>query len=428
MEQSYIPAGTDVICTEMMGGMPAQLGLTRTPNVFYGEEKRPLLNICDKKLSCSLQCRIKQMYFSGLSGLLAGLALGAFAVLFVVATMGTGAVVVAAACAFVALGVGSGVADGAALAYKYVANECDCTLSGQWSFYHSKVFLDGGRPLLERSILTCTKGGVVSLVMDHAKAVELAKMISAGNEKIKSKNKESKVWQGFVDGASNAVLAGLEGMGGGAVFGLVVGSGLTTYHYLKGGNGSYRDDNALKQSLYAVDVFELDNNQAELEADRDVLTGQDVGDAATGIVADAGYSVCDNVMSATTRNKQLGREAGDLTGKAARYANAGNHAMADHAMWAHDLALDAQVGTKEIGRDFIKGMWTGKTSVFKWKVSNKWLTLSGIGIGILSSILCNYIEAWANEDENLVYLSMIEKIYKARHGHISRISVIANSL
>ena len=67
-------------------------------------------------------------------------------------------------------------------------------------------------------------------------------------------------------------------------------------------------------------------------------------------------------------------------------------------------------------------------SVFKWKVSNKWLTLSGIGIGILSSMLCNYIEALDNEDENLVYLSMIEKIYKARHGHISRISVIANSL
>ncbi len=428
MAQSYIPAGTDVICTEMMGGMPAQLGLTRTPNVFYGEEKRPLLNICDKKLSCSLQCRIKQMYFSGLSSLLAGLALGAFAVLFVVATMGTGAVVVAAACAFVALGVGSGVADGAALAYKYVANECDCTLSGQWSFYHSKVFLDGDRPLLERSILTCTKGGVVSLVMDHAKAVELAKMISAGNEKIKSKNMESKVWQGFIDGASNAVLAGLEGMGGGAVFGLVVGSGLTTYHYLKGGNGSYRDDNALKQSLYAVDVFELDNNQAVLETERDVLTGQDVGDAATGIVADAGYSVCDNVMSATTRNKQLGREAADLTGKAARYANAGNHAMADHAMWAHDLALDAQVGTKEIGRDFIKGMWTGKTSVFKWKVSNKWLTLSGIGIGILSSILCNYIEAWANEDENLVYEEMMREIMKSRKERLGGISVVANSL
>lgn len=39
MAQSYIPAGTDVICTEMTGGEPAQLGLTREAKVLYGNEK-----------------------------------------------------------------------------------------------------------------------------------------------------------------------------------------------------------------------------------------------------------------------------------------------------------------------------------------------------------------------------------------------------
>ena len=48
--------------------------------------------------------------------------------------------------------------------------------------------------------------------------------------------------------------------------------------------------------MYAVDVFEFDNNTAKLEADRDVLTGQDVGNAATGIAADVGYSACDNLI------------------------------------------------------------------------------------------------------------------------------------
>ena len=67
-------------------------------------------------------------------------------------------------------------------------------------------------------------------------------------------------------------------------------------------------------------------------------------------------------------------------------------------------------------------------SVFKWKVSNKWLTLSGIGIGILSSILCNYIEAWANEDENLVYEEMMGAIMESRRGKLGGISVVANSL
>jgi len=42
MAQSYIPAGTDVICTEMTGGEPAQLGLTREAKVLYGKEKKPL--------------------------------------------------------------------------------------------------------------------------------------------------------------------------------------------------------------------------------------------------------------------------------------------------------------------------------------------------------------------------------------------------
>ena len=65
---------------------------------------------------------------------------------------------------------------------------------------------------------------------------------------------------------------------------------------------------------------------------------------------------------------------------------------------------------------------------FKQKISNKWLTLSGIGIGILSSILCNYIEAWANEDENLVYEEMMREIMKSRKERLGGISVVANSL
>ena len=97
MAQSYIPAGTDVICTEMTGGEPAQLGLTREAKILYGKEKKPLLNTCDKKLSCSLQCRIKQSFFSGLAELLTGLALGALDVKLVVITAGTAIPIILAA-------------------------------------------------------------------------------------------------------------------------------------------------------------------------------------------------------------------------------------------------------------------------------------------------------------------------------------------
>ncbi|MBW4758764.1 hypothetical protein [Prevotella denticola] len=60
-------------------------------------KKKTLLNICDKKLSCSLQCRIKQSFFSGLAELLTGLALGALAATLVVITTGTATPIILAA-------------------------------------------------------------------------------------------------------------------------------------------------------------------------------------------------------------------------------------------------------------------------------------------------------------------------------------------
>ena len=48
--------------------------------------------------------------------------------------------------------------------------------------------------------------------------------------------------------------------------------------------------------MYAVDVFEFENNTAKLEANRSVLIDQDVGNAATGIAADVGYSVYDKLI------------------------------------------------------------------------------------------------------------------------------------
>ena len=57
--------------------------------------------------------------------------------------------------------------------------------------------------------------------------------------------------------------------------------------------------------MYAVDVFEFDNNTAKLEVDRDVLTGQDVGNAAAGIAAGAGYSACDNLIKPVGNKQKL---------------------------------------------------------------------------------------------------------------------------
>lgn len=97
MAQSYIPAGTDVICTKMLSTLPSQIVTEREAKVLYGKESKALLNTCDKKLSCQLQCRIKVSYYEGLSSLLLGLALGAAVVALTVLTFGAGTAVVAAA-------------------------------------------------------------------------------------------------------------------------------------------------------------------------------------------------------------------------------------------------------------------------------------------------------------------------------------------
>ena len=57
-------------------------------------------------------------------------------------------------------------------------------------------------------------------------------------------------------------------------------------------------------------------------------------------------------------------------------------------------------------------------SVFKWKVSNKWLTLGRVGIAILSSMLCNCIECDDNKDGNLMY-----EILSSRKSHLGNVSV-----
>ena len=426
MAQSYIPAGTDVICTEMTGGEPAQLGLTREAKVLYGKEKKPLLNICDKKLSCSLQCRIKQSFFSGLGGLLTGLALGALAVTLVVITAGAATpIIIAAMGATAVLTTSAAVATGASATYRYLANECDSSLEGEWSLFHSKVYLEKSNALLERSILTCSKGGVVSLVMDHAKAVELAKMISKTNDEIASKNMWSKFKQGLIGNGANALLGGFEGQAGGAVAAVVIGSGLSVYSYCTSDVDNYRDSNVQKQNDYAKLALETDDDQASISTNHDVFTKSD-GVAVTsvgagGIVASGG----ETVLNVTTRNKELSREAMKQTEKALEQVLKGNQQAANEAYKEAGKILGKQQG---VNLNSFKAIFTGRTPVFKYNVHNGAFIGAGLAIGVLSAMWNNHIEWEDNKDENHLYENMIDKIWQSRKDNKKGISVVANKM
>ena len=426
MAQSYIPAGTDVICTEMTGGEPAQLGLTREAKVLYGKEKKPLLNICDKKLSCSLQCRIKQSFFSGLGGLLTGLALGALAVTLVVITAGAATpIIIAAMGATAVLTTSAAVAIGASATYRYLANECDSSLEGEWSLFHSKVYLEKSNALLERSILTCSKGGVVSLVMDHAKAVELAKMISETNDKIASKNMWSKFFQGVIGNGANALLGGFEGQAGGAVAAVVIGSGLSVYSYCTSDVDNYRDSNVQKQNNYAKIALETDDDQASISTNHDVFTKSDGGAVtsvgAGGVVASGG----ETVLNVTTRNKELSREAMKQTDKALEHVLKGNQQAANEARKEAGKILGRQKG---VNLNSFKEIFTGRTRVFKYNVHNGAFIGAGLAIGVLSAIWNNQIEWGDNKEENKMYEDIVKEIIKSRRDNKKNITVIANTL
>lgn len=387
MAQSYIPAGTDVICTEMLSTLPSQIVTERDAKVLYGKENKALLNICDKKLTCQLKCRIKVSYYEGLGSLLLGLTLGAAAVAFSVITFGAGTAVVAAAV------ITTGALGGAAIFYSNKADdcrqaphECDSTKGGTWELFHRKVYIEKANALLERSFLTCQKGGIVSLVMSHEKALELSKKISDSNKKILELNLYSNALQGFIGSGANAFKAS----GGWDVAGLIISSGLAVYDYVSGADENYRNQNMKNQQEYANKV--LKGEKADLEADGSILKPEMGRDAGVSGVLTAGEASVGVIGSNGEVLKTLGRWG-------AEEVSQGNNVS--RAFWRVLAGRTAKNVGKQMVSESIKGL-KDKTNLQK------------LGVGVVAAVISNSIEWGMNKEENDLYKEFIDKINDAR--------------
>ncbi len=332
MAQSYIPAG------------------------------KALLNTCDKKLSCQLQCRIKVSYYEGLSSLLLGLALGAAVVALTVLTFGAGTAVVAAAV------LTTGALGGAAIFYgdkadksRQAPHECDSTKGGTWELYHSKVYIEKANALLERSFLTCKKGGVVSLVMSHEKALELSKKISDSNKKILELNYYSNASQGFIGSVANAFKA----------------------------SGDARKI--------------LKGEQAELEADGSILKPEMGRDAGVSGVLTAGEASVGVIGSNGEVLKTLGRWG-------AEEVSQGNNVS--RAFWRVFAGRTAKNVGKQMVSESIKGI-IDKTNLQK------------LGVGVVASMISNSIELGINKMENNLYKEMLKTINQSRDQSENKINIQA---
>ena len=399
MAQSYIPAGTDVICTEMLSTLPSQIVTEREAKVLYGKENKALLNICDKKLTCQLKCRIKVSYYEGLGSLLLGLTLGAAAVAFSVITFGAGTAVVAAAV------ITTGALGGAAIFYSNKADdcrqaphECDSTKGGTWELFHRKVYIEKANALLERSFLTCQKGGIVSLVMSHEKALELSKKISDSNKKILELNLYSNALQGFIGSGANAFKAS----GGWDVAGLIISSGLAVYDYVSGADENYRNQNMKNQQEYANKV--LKGEKADLEADGSILKPEMGRDAGVSGVLTAGEASVGVIGSNGEVLKTLGRWGGEEIFH-------GNNVS--RAFWKVFAGRTAKNVGKGMVSESIKGL-KDKTNLQK------------LGVGVVASMISNLIELSFNSDANNIYIDMIDKIKDVRIKNKGQLNVYSD--
>ncbi|MCV9930474.1 DUF4280 domain-containing protein [Flavobacterium sp. LS1R49] len=350
MANSYIPEGTSVICTLMQKG-PNMIGISdRTSYVIHTNKKAPLLNMNDKKISDSFNCKNTSKFWGGLQALCVGIAIGALVVGALAATVLTGG---AAAVLFVAVAATLGVSIGAGLTGLYkLAHDCDATKDSQWTLEHPTVRIEGARALLNQSTLNCLKGGKISIIIDPALAIIAAEQIINNNKNEVNAHMASQLVMGIITGATAATPASL-----------VIASPLAIYFYSSG----QMDEEERRAKNQENDSL---GKQA---ADATVVQGQVSGAGTVG-------GFIDGVDQVTKINQALNKEMMEYGSEAAAREAAGDLAGAANASLAKDIA----------SRSY-QTPWKGM--------------LKGFGIGIAAGVVNFGLDQWSNNYEDKMHKS-----------------------
>lgn len=348
MAETYIPEATDVICTLMQKG-PNKIGLgDRTSYVTHTAKTSPLLNGNDKKISESFQCKNASKFWGGLQTLCLGIAIGALVVLAVVGTVLTGgalAVLLVAVAGTLLVSASAGVIG----IYKTI-HDCDITKDSQWSFLHDSVNIDGAKAVLNRSFISCNKGGKVTIIVDPVIAQSAAEQIINNNENEVAAHLTSQFVMGLITGATSASPAAL-----------AVSSPLAIY--------SYNNAESTEQA------------QRLANQDRDSF-GQQVADAGKDHLRDTGLGLpgglVEGVAESTVSNQAAQRQALEFGQLAAARQAAGDLAGANNARIAEGVA-------SRVYNTPWKGM------------------LKGLGYGLAAGVINFWIDQWSNSYEDNMY-------------------------
>ncbi|WBV60080.1 PAAR-like protein [Chryseobacterium camelliae] len=340
MAESFVPQETTVVCTNMTNGAPQKLGMyERTSITIYRSKEQPLLNKLDRKLSGSFQCKTSMKFWGGLQVLCAVLAVGALAI----ATVATGGAALALVAAVVAVtaataSVGSGI-----VAIYKAAHDCDATLTSNWEEFHKIVNIEKSNALLNKSFMSCSKGGIVTIIMDPVLAQEAATQISDGNNKEVLAHFGAQAVMGVITVATTF-----------SPIGILVGAPLAVYNYWNGESDKQKIRDANTKLRF---TSQAQNNKSLLEQGWDATKQEGVN----GVIGTPGALVEEGI-TVTARNQALLRQAQQYGMEAIERQAAGRVASAESARLAQDILMRSQstaFNWKGLGGGLVKGFIGG---------------------------------------------------------------------
>ncbi|VXC15569.1 MULTISPECIES: hypothetical protein [Chryseobacterium] len=218
MSKAYIPKNTWVVCTMQQNPGPGKLIPTKFSGereqfsvLFKGDKERIFLTVGDRNTAEKFVCKKPMNMWLAIGGLVVGLILASNPIGWVVIGI----------CAVVLV---------ASVAIAVVTHDCSGPLkSGKWVDVKDDVFFDKQIAIIETSLLTCDKGGVLKPIIDEKTAREAAKAIAFENFKEAAVTTVAAITTGFLMGKGGGFFKAIGGLFSKSGALLTIGGVATTY-------------------------------------------------------------------------------------------------------------------------------------------------------------------------------------------------------
>ena len=263
MSKAYIPKNTWVVCTMQQNPSPGKLIATEFPGereqfsiLFKGDEERIFLTVGDRNTAEKFVCKKPMNMWLAIGGLVVGLILASNPIGWVVIGI----------CAVVLV---------ASVAIAIVTHDCSEPLKlGKWVDEKDDVFFDKQLAIIETSLLTCDKGGVLKPIIDKKTADEVAKAIALENFKEAAVTTVAAIATGFLMGKGGGFLKAIGGLFSKSGALLTIGGVATTYALttaqsnIMRGNEQYAD-NEVYQSMNRAEEKDWSDPMTTVKETRD---------------------------------------------------------------------------------------------------------------------------------------------------------------